>query len=240
VAEQALGDSSGAVVALIPDTGEILAMVSTPAYDPNAFVNGISSSDYKALRNNSSQPLFNRALRGQYPPGSTIKPIIGLAGLHHQISGKHHKQYCPGFYLLPGEERKFRDWKKEGHGDVDLDEAITESCDVYFYDLARNLGIDRIHPFMSKFGFGKKTNIDLHGEKSGLMPSRDWKRGRYSMPWFPGETLNTGIGQGFTLTTPLQLASATASLALRGKRVRPTLTRLTVGKDKHIPSIHLG
>jgi len=220
-AEKALGDYNGSVVAIDPNTGEVLALVSKPGYDPNAFVNGISSAEYAALRKDHNQPLYNRALQGRYPPGSTIKPFVGLAGLHYGVVNGTQKEFCPGYYQLPGEDRKFRDWKRGGHGHVDLDDAITQSCDVYFYNLARLLGIDRIHDFLSKFGFGQRTGIDMHVENAGLLPSREWKRRKMHQAWYPGETLNTGIGQGFMLTTPLQLAEATATLSLRGKRMRP-------------------
>ncbi len=222
-AEAALEKYSGAIVALAPATGEVLALVSKPGYDPNAFVRGISTTEYLALQNHREQPLYNRALLGQYPPGSTLKPFLGLAGLEHGVADRQREVFCPGYYVLPGEERRFRDWKREGHGRVDLDEAVTQSCDVYFYDLARHLGIDRIHAFLSEFGFGQTTGIDMTVERDGLLPSREWKRRQRGMVWFPGETLNTGIGQGYTLTTPLQLATATATLATRGRRTRPHL-----------------
>ncbi len=220
-AESALGDYNGSIVAINPRNGEILAMVSKPGYDPNAFVNGISRTEYKALREDKSQPLYNRSLLGQYPPGSTIKPFMGLAGLHYGATNGQNTLFCPGYYQLPGEKRKFRDWKKWGHGRVNLDSAITQSCDVFFYDLARKLGIDDIHAFLQQFGFGQRTGIDMNAERAGLLPSRQWKRKNRHQPWFPGETLNTGIGQGFMLTTPLQLASATATLSMRGMRVIP-------------------
>lgn len=226
-AEKALGEYSGAVVAMDPRNGEVLALVSKPGYDPNAFVNGISSTAYRALQANIDQPLFNRALLGQYPPGSTVKPFMGLAGLHYGTASPQRTEFCPGFYQLPGEERKFRDWKRTGHGRVALDAAIVESCDVYFYDLAHDLGIDRIHDFLKPFGFGSQTNIDMNGERPGLLPSREWKRERRGQVWFPGETLNTGIGQGYMLTTPLQLASTTATLAERGVRYQPRMLRAT-------------
>jgi len=162
-------------------------------------------------------------LRGQYPPGSTVKPFIGLAGLEYNVTEFHHKLYCPGYYQLPNVKHKYRDWKKWGHGSVNLNDAITQSCDVYFYDLSRTLGIDRLHEFMQKFGFGEKTGIDLVGERSGLLPSRTWKRKVKNQPWYPGETLITGIGQGFMQVTPLQLARATATLANRGEVVTPYL-----------------
>jgi len=234
VAEQALGDFNGSIVSMDVRNGQILTMVSNPGFDPNHFVNGIGFKEYNALRDSDSQPLYNRALLGRYPPGSTIKPFIGLAGLKYGITNEHYEIFCPGYYIIPyGEERKFRDWKKSGHGHVDLKESITESCDVYFYDLALNLSIDRIHPFLKGFGFGEKTGIDMPSENAGLLPSRQWKRERRRQPWFPGETLNTGIGQGFLLTTPLQLATATATLANKGQAVQP---RLVMGqglpKDK--------
>lgn len=230
MADHALGKFRGSVVAIIPRTGEVLTLLSKPGYDPNPFVTGIDSASYNALRTSKDKPLFNRSLLGQYPPGSTVKPIIGLAGLEAGI-GKQ-RVFCPGWYELPGEERRYRDWKKQGHGEADLDTAITESCDVYFYELAHRLKIDRMHDFMSLFGFGQKTGIDLVGELAGLMPSAEWKRRERRQAWFPGETLITGIGQGFTLATPLQLASATATLSMRGLRVRPRVLHATqAGKD---------
>ena len=221
--EKAFGDYAGSAIALDPKTGDILAMVSLPAYDPNPFVNGIEYADYTALREDDKEPLFNRALRGQYPPGSIVKPFIGLAGLEQGVTGHKSSTYCPGFYTLPGSTRKYRDWKRTGHGTVKLDEAITQSCDVYFYDLALSMGIDRIHDYLQHFGFGKRTGIDIQGELPGLLPSPGWKRARRGEPWFPGETVITGIGQGFFLSTPLQLAVATATLANQGQRVKPKI-----------------
>jgi penicillin-binding protein 2 len=223
VAEEAFGDYKGSVVAIDPNNGEILALVSMPTFDPNLFVNGISVNDYVTLRDSSRRPLFNRALAGQYPPGSTVKPFFGLAGLETGTVRKDKTLFCGGYYLLPNEERKYRDWKKEGHGSVDLEDAITQSCDVYFYELSYQMGIDKISAFMTAFGFGQKTGIDSIGEKGGLMPSREWKRETQSMPWFPGETLITGIGQGALLVTPLQLANSVAALSKKGQRYRPRL-----------------
>jgi penicillin-binding protein 2 len=225
IAEEAFGDYSGAAVAIDPNNGEILALVSMPIFDPNLFVNGISFEDYHALRDSHRRPLFNRALSGQYPPGSTTKPFYGLLGLESAVMKKDQKVYCIGYYKLPNEERRYRDWKKRGHGPVDLHDAITQSCDVYFYDLAYRVGIDRMAEFMAQFGFGKKTGVDSTGERSGLLPSREWKRGHDGMPWFPGETLITGIGQGALLVTPLQLANSTAAFASHGVRYRPHLVR---------------
>jgi penicillin-binding protein 2 len=225
VAEKAFGEYSGAAVAIDPNNGEILALVSMPVFDPNLFVNGISYEDYNALRDSRRRPLFNRALSGQYPPGSTTKPFYGLLGLESAVSTPDQSVFCIGYYKLPNEERRYRDWKKQGHGHMNLHDAITQSCDVYFYDLAYRLGIDRMSEFMGKFGFGAKTDVDSTGEASGLMPSREWKRGHDGMPWFPGETLITGIGQGALLVTPLQLADSTATFASKGVRYRPHLVK---------------
>jgi penicillin-binding protein 2 len=225
VAEEAFAEYSGAAVAIDPNNGEILALVSMPIFNPNLFVNGISFDDYGALRDSSKRPLFNRALSGQYPPGSTSKPFYGLAGLEEMVVTAKAEKFCIGYYKLPNEPRRYRDWKKQGHGHMDLNNAITQSCDVYFYDLANRMGIDRMSDFMAKFGFGVKTGVDSTGERSGLFPSREWKRGAQGMVWFPGETLITGIGQGAFLVTPLQLASSTAAFALKGERYQPRLVK---------------
>jgi penicillin-binding protein 2 len=218
---EALGDFNGAVAAIEIKTGGVLTLVSKPGYDPNLFVEGISNEAYEALKSSIDNPLFNRAIRGQYPPGSTVKPFIGLAGLEYGVVGYHQETFCPGYYQLPGKEHKYRDWKKWGHGKVDMEKAIVESCDVYYYELARTLGIDRLHEFLTGFGFGQPTRVDLTGELSGLLPSREWKRKKRREPWYPGETLIVGIGQGYFLTTPLQLAAATATLANQGHHIRP-------------------
>ncbi|MCZ6578463.1 MAG: penicillin-binding protein 2, partial [Gammaproteobacteria bacterium] len=225
IAEDALGEFSGSVVAIDPNNGEILALVSMPTFDPNLFVNGISVNNYRALRDSPRRPLFNRALAGQYPPGSTTKPFFALAGLESNSITTSKTRFCGGYYILPKETRKFRDWKKWGHGKMDMMAAITQSCDVYFYDLAYKMGIDLMSPFLAQFGFGEKTGIDSTGEKSGLLPSREWKLRTQNMPWFPGETLNTSIGQGYFLVTPLQLANSTAALSQKGRRFRPHLVR---------------
>ena len=224
-AEKAFGDYTGTAIALNPRNGDVLALVSMPTYDPNPFVNGIEQADYKALKDDENQPLFNRALRGQYPPGSTVKPFMGLAGLEQGVTTAKSSTYCPGFFMLSGSTHKYRDWKHTGHGTVNLVSAITQSCDVYFYDLALSMGINRIHDYLEHFGFGQPTNIDIQGELPGLLPSPEWKHARRHQPWFPGETLITGIGQGFFLATPLQLAEATATLANRGLRIRPSIVR---------------
>ncbi|MCU7851229.1 MAG: penicillin-binding protein 2 [Candidatus Thiodiazotropha sp. (ex Monitilora ramsayi)] len=226
IALEAMGEFNGAVAAIEIKSGGVLALVSKPGYNPNLFVEGISTEAYAALKNSIDKPLFNRAIRGQYPPGSTVKPFIGLAGLEYGVVGYHQETYCPGYYQLPGKEHKYRDWKKWGHAEVDMKKAIVESCDVYYYELARTLGIDRLHDFLQGFGFGQPTRVDLTGELSGLLPSREWKRERRREPWYPGETLIVGIGQGYFLSTPLQLAAATATLANQGHHIRPRVVSL--------------
>lgn len=233
VAEAALQQQKGAVVAIEPATGAVLAMASTPGYDPNLFVNGIDVDTYRDLNTSPGRPLFNRAILGQYPPGSTVKPFVGLAGLERVPEHAHKQAWCGGWYRLKGHKRRYRDWKREGHGRVGFKRAIVESCDVYFYELALALGIDQLHDFMTQFGFGVKTGIDLEQEASGLMPSSEWKMRTQQMVWFPGETLITGIGQGFTLATPLQLASATATLSLRGRRLTPRLVERLEDPETH-------
>lgn len=222
-AEAALGEHNGAVVAIDPESGGVLALVSKPGFDPNLFVNGISRKAYRAYSTSGDKPLFNRSLRGQYPPGSTIKPLVGLAMLEHETATSDESHYCPGFYSLPNTEHRYRDWKKTGHGKTNLDKAIQQSCDVYFYITSQKLGINRMHDYLGEFGLGKKTELDITGELSGLNPSRSWKKRVKGQPWYPGETLITSIGQGYSLSTPLQLAQATATLARRGERLKPRL-----------------
>lgn len=224
-ARAALDGRNGAIVVIDPPSGEVLAMVSKPGFDPNLFVHGIPAALFNALRGDRYQPLFNRALSGQYPPGSTIKPVIGLAGLENDVITAARTMYARGYYTLPNDDRRYRDWRREGHGLVDLDKAIAQSSDVYFYDLGYRLGIDRLAEFLARFGLGERTGVDTTGERPGLLPSREWKRAARNMPWFPGETLITAIGQGYMLTTPLQLASLTGTLAMRGERMRPRLLR---------------
>lgn len=223
LAAQALEDKRGAIVAIDPKDGGVLALVSAPSYDPNSFVNGIDSRSYKRLLASKSTPLLNRALQGKYPPGSTIKPIFGLAALEYGVRQSEEETWCQGWYTLKGNEHRYRDWKREGHGHQNLIDAIAQSCDVYFYALAHDLGIDRIQQWMRQFGFGEKTGIDISGESTGLVPSREWKKRVYGQVWFPGETLILGIGQGSALTTPLQLAAATAAIANRGPLMQPRL-----------------
>jgi penicillin-binding protein 2 len=221
--EDLLVGQRASVVALDPRNGEILALVSTPMFDPNPFVNGIDVKSYNLLQHSPDRPLYNRALQGTYPPGSTIKAFVGLAGLHHGVISLNTYVGCPGFYRLPGEDHRYRDWKRTGHGMMNLHHAIEQSCDVYFYELANRLGIDNLSLFMQKFSFGQKTGIDINGEFSGLMPTRAWKRQVRKLPWYPGETLISGIGQGFSLSTPLQLAVATGILSQQGKFYRPRI-----------------
>lgn len=224
-AEYAMGKQSGALVAVEPGSGEVLALVSMPIYDPNLFVHGISQKAYTALQKSGERPQFNRALSGQYPPGSIMKPFIGLGGLDSLVVSAHEETFCEGYYMLPSEERKYRDWKRAGHLDTNIKKALAESCDVYFYDLAYRMGIDRIFSYLDMFGFGKKMGIDTTGERSGLLPSREWKKKEKRTIWYPGETLITGIGQGYMLATPLQMASATGALSLYGDRKQPHLVK---------------
>jgi penicillin-binding protein 2 len=230
-ASDALDIYNGAVVAIEIESGGVLAFASKPGFDPNPFVYGIGRKEYAALQESADQPLYNRALRGQYPPGSTLKPFVALAGLEYQATEFYSRVYCPGYYKLPNSTHRYRDWKKGGHGMVDMRSAITQSCDVYFYDLAMALGIDHIHDFLQKFGFGEKSGIDLVGEKTGLLPSREWKKQHKKQDWYPGETIITGIGQGYMQVTPLQLARATAALARRGKVVTPFIVDRIVNFD---------
>lgn len=227
LAQDALGEFAGSVIAIEPHTGAVVAFVSKPGFDPNLFVHGISHKNYNALQHDIDKPLFNRAIYGQYPPGSTFKPFVGLAGIEQKRFGTRESIYCTGHYLLPGDktERKYRDWKKNGHGTVDLTKAIEQSCDVYFYELAYRMGIDSMHDFLARFGFGEKTGIDILGERSGSLPSTEWKKRVHNKIWYPGETLISGIGQGYMLTTPIQLAVATAALASRGEKIVPRLLK---------------
>ena len=225
LASEALEGRRGALVALDPWTGEILALVSTPSFDPNLFAVGMTTSQYRELQDNPDRPLFNRALRGTYPPGSTIKPMLALAALETGATNMTRKSLCRGFYTLPNNPHRYRDWKPQGHGPVDLHDAIEQSCDVYFYEVSGEVGIDAMHDYLSRFGLGTTTGVDVLGESSGLVPSREWKRQAFSdrdnQRWYHGETVIASIGQGYMLATPLQLASAAATLATRGKRYKP-------------------
>jgi penicillin-binding protein 2 len=222
LAEQQLGKRRGAVVAMEPATGAVLAFVSTPTYDPNPFVNGIDSETYKGLLENPDKPLINRALNGKYAPGSTIKTFLGLAALEQEGFDTEKPVICPGWFNLPGDRHLFRDWKKTGHGAMNLHDAIVQSCDVYFYKLAVAMNIDGMKNFLAPFGFGARTGVDLPDESEGILPSPAWKKAR-GQPWYPGETVMTGIGQGPILVTPLQLATALSAMANDGVRVKPRL-----------------
>ena len=235
-AEEALGDRRGSIIALDPKTGEVLAMVSRPSFDPNLFVTGISSKDYSGLRDSVDKPLFNRALRGLYAPGSTIKPEVAIAGLDSGVISASTRIFDPGYFQLPNVDHKYRNWNHSGDGWVDLNAAIMRSNDTYFYDLASKLGIDRMHDYMAMFGLGQKVSLDMFEESSGLMPSREWKRSTRRQAWFPGETVILGIGQGYMQVTPLQLAQATALIANKGVWNRPHLAKTIDGTppvDEH-------
>jgi penicillin-binding protein 2 len=227
-AREYLGDHRGSVIAIEPATGQVLAFVSNPVYDPNKFVNGIDHRSYNALREDINRPLLNRTISGRYAPGSTIKGLVSMAGLENGWS-QNKNITCPGFLTLKGSSHRYRCWKRAGHGSVSMLESIMFSCDVYYYQLASALGIDKLSAFLKDFGLGAKTGIDLDGEPSGLVPSREWKRSTRGVSWYPGDSLNTGIGQGFMLVTPLQLGVVTATLANRGKRIEPRI----VGRLEH-------
>lgn len=224
-AESLLKGKRGSIVAIDVTNGEVLVMVSTPIYNPNWFVNGISHKDYQILQTSKDIPQLNRAIQGLYPPGSTVKPMVALAGLEQGIIQTKSKVYCPGFFKLPRVKRKFNDWKRSGHGMVDVKSSIAQSCDVYFYDLANKMGIDALYDGLEHFNFGQKTGIDLPGERGGILPSRAWKKINKNEPWYRGETLIVGIGQGFMTTSPLQLAVATAALANKGAIFQPKILK---------------
>jgi len=216
---------AGAAVALDPRNGEVLAMVCVPSFDPNLFVNGIGKVDYSTLLNAPDRPLLNRAIAGGYTPGSTVKPYVALGGLELGLRRPSDTVLSTGEFFIPGQARGYRDDKRGGHGRVDLVQAISQSVNTYFYSLALDMGIDRFSGWMSKFGFGKPTGIDLIGESSGVLPSREWKRGRMNQAFYPGETVIAGIGQGYWVITPIQLAQAVSILAARGVRHKPHLVR---------------
>lgn len=242
-AEEALGDRRGSVVALDPETGEVLAMVSKPSFDPNLFVTGISFKEYSALRDSVDRPLFNRVLRGLYAPGSTIKPEVAIAGLDSGVVTPSTRVFDPGYFQLPDFDHKYRNWNHSGDGWVDLNAAIMRSNDTYFYDLAHKLGIDRMHDYLTMFGIGQKVSLDMFEESAGLMPSKEWKRATRRQAWFPGETVILGIGQGYMQVTPLQLAQATSLIASKGVWNRPHLAKTVGGVaplDEHpMPNIVL-
>ena len=223
IAEAAFGERRGALVAIKPSTGEVLAFASMPTFDPNLFVDGIDFENWKLLNDSLDKPLINRPLRGIYPPGSTFKPFTALAGLEN---GKRQPPFSindAGYFMLPNSSHRYRDWKPGGHGNVDMRRAITISCDTFFYGLAMELGIEKLTSFVRNFGFGQKSGIDIAGEVGGLLPTPEWKQRRFKQPWYKGETVIVGIGQGYTLVTPMQLAQATAILANKGVAMRPRL-----------------
>jgi len=224
LAQKALEGRRGAIVAVDPWSGEVLAMVSAPSFDPNLFAAGMTTPEFAALQNDLDRPLFSRALRGTYPPGSTIKPMLSLAALQVGATNLTRKRMCVGYFMLPNSTHRYRDWRPEGHGEVDLHDAIEQSCDVYFYELSVDLGIDNMHYYLDQFGLGQATGVDVRGESIGINPSRDWKRAnRDDQRWYHGETVIASIGQGYMQASPLQLANATATLATRGTRFRPHL-----------------
>ena len=232
VAAQQLVDRRGAIVAMDPRTGEILALVSSPSFNPNLFVTGISSKDYSGLRDNLDQPLYNRAVQGVYPPGSTIKPMFGLGGIHYGLVDWGTAISDPGYFNLPGDSHRFRDHKKTGHGAVNLHKAEVVSCDTYFYILSYRMGIEKMNDWMRQFGFGEKTGVDLPSESSGLYPSPEWKMRTRKSKWLKGETISVSIGQGAFTATPLQLAMATAITANKGSHVTPHVLRDNKGAKK--------
>ena len=227
IAYEAMKDKKGAIVGIDPSNGEILILVSTPSYDPNLFSRGMTKLEYKAFEKNEGKPLFNRAIAGQYPPGSVIKPMLGLAGLHLGFIDPAKYEPCDGAFLLPNYSRPFKDWRM--HGPVNLKEAIQASCDVYFYKTAIKMGIDNMSDFLSKFNLGIPTEIDIGQEKAGVVPNPSWKKNNFkskeNQSWYKGETVIAGIGQGYMLTTPLQLAFATSMIANKGKSYKPHLVK---------------
>ncbi|MBX2846928.1 MAG: penicillin-binding protein 2 [Acidiferrobacterales bacterium] len=231
-AREYLEGRRGSIIAIEPSSGDVLAFVSNPVYDPNKFVNGIDHRSYNALRDDLQRPLLNRALNGRYAPGSTIKGLVALAGLHEGWSADTHVN-CPGYFQLKGSSHRYRCWREGGHSATNMIDSIMKSCNVFYYHLANTLGIDKLHSFLSSFGLGQSTGIDLLGEPTGLMPSQEWKRRVHDLPWYPGETLIAGIGQGFVLATPLQLGVMAATIANRGQRIEPRLVDRLSYRDEN-------
>jgi len=223
IAHEALKDEKGAVVVLDPRNGDVLALVSQPSFDPNLFAQGIDNDSYQELQKSPSQPLYNRAIRGQYPPASTVKPMIALHGLQLGTATTEQRIFDPGWFQLNSNDRYYRCVKRHGHGWVDLQDAIMKSCDTYFYMLAHKLSVNQLQTVFTRFGLGQSTGLDIVGESTGLVPSKDWKKKSRNQSWYPGETLNIGIGQGYMLATPLQVAQMTAMIAKRGQRFQPRL-----------------
>lgn len=246
-AEEALRGQRAAAVAIDPNNGDVIAFVSTPAFDPNLFARGLSRQQYLALTDDPDRPMYDRALRGVYPPGSTVKPLFAIAALEAGVVTPQDTRFCRGTWYSAGYGRVKRDWKPGGHGTVDMRRALATSCDIYFFDIARLMGIDRMASGVSKFGLGAPTGIDIEGERLGIVPSTEWKKRAYKKPefqvWFPGDTINVGIGQGQMLVTPLQLANAIAGLAAKGQRFKPRLVRavrdVQTGKVREVPPVPL-
>ncbi len=224
-AYEALGELTGSAIAINPKNGEILAMVSKPGFDPNDFVNGISHKKYNRLINSNQKPLFNRSLRGGYEPGSTIKPYMALAGLYYNVINSNYTMFSKGYFQLDNQARKYHDWKRGGHGLITIKQSLVQSVNTFYYQLAVLLGIDRIHEFLKPFKFGELSHVDLLAEKKGLLPSREWKKAAKGKMWFPGETVITGIGQGFLVTTPIQLVTSLTILANKGSYFKPHLIK---------------
>lgn len=229
LAHKLLDGQRGAIVAVEPSTGGLLALASVPGFDANLFVTGIGVDAYRELSESPDNPLFNRALRGQYPPGSTLKPMLAVAGLDSGATTRDKTIWDPGFFTLKTGGRRWRDWKRSGHGWVDLKDSVAQSCDIYFYEMAVDMGVDTMHDYLSRFGFGEDATLDVSGALSGIVPSRDWKRAIHNEPWYPGDSVNLGIGQGFMLATPLQLATATSVIANRGTWAEPRLLKGVMG-----------
>lgn len=244
-AEEALADKRAALVAIDPKNGDVIALVSRPAFDPNLFGRGLTRAEFAALNENIDKPLLNRAIRGIYPPGSTVKPVMALAGLYYKAIDPHDHKYCAGIYRIPGTSFPYREGRSGRHGAVDLESAIAKSCDVYFYGLAYTLNVDRISAFLKPFGFGQLTGIDIPGERPGILPSQEWKRSYFKRPqdrvWFPGETVSFGIGQGYMVVTPLQLANHVAIIANGGHSYKPRLVSAIrdskTGRIRRLPPV---
>jgi penicillin-binding protein 2 len=248
VAEEALQGHRGTIVAIDPTNGDVIAYVSSPAFDPNLFARGLTRAEYIALTEDPNRPMYDRAIRGVYPPGSTVKPLFAMAALEYGVVTPTQTQYCRGMWSAPGYGRARRDWDPRGHGHVDMRKAIATSCDVYFFEIARLMGIDRMAAFLSQFGLGQPTGIDIPGERVGILPSTEWKKRAYQTNkalavWFPGDTISVGIGQGQMQVTPMQLAHSVATIAARGKRYQPRLVRairdVQTGTVRELPPTEL-
>lgn len=233
--ETLLTDSRAAVVVSDPRNGEILALVSTPSYDPNLFVDGISGKDYKALLQNEDRPLYNRTIQAAYPPASTVKPYVAVSALSSNVITRNTTLFDPGWWQLPGSDKRYRDWKKWGHGHLNVTKALEESADTFFYQVAYDMGIDRLADWMAKFGYGERTGIDLPQENPGNMPTREWKMKRFKKPWYQGDTIPVGIGQGYWTATPLQMNKAMMILINDGEVKTPHLLQAARKEGQLIP-----